>query len=130
MADEKHAIEAAIQTYFDGLYEGDTEKLASVFHPTSALTWEKDGALKVWPREEWLEVIRGRASPKAKNLARGDEILSVDQSSPTTAFVKLKCQIPPLYFTDYLNLLKVDGRWQVVQKIFSTEVREAKADAA
>lgn len=130
MADDKKAIEATVQTYLDGLYEGDVDKLASAFHPTAALTWEDKGEIKIWPREEWLDVMRKRSSPKADGLERGDEILSIDQASPTTAFVKLKCQIPPRYFTDYLNLLKVDGRWQVVQKIFTAEVREAKAGAA
>ena len=130
MADERKAIEEAIRTYLDGLYEGDADKIATVFHPTSALTWEDKGEVKIWPREEWLEVLRKRPSPKSGNLPRGDEILSIDQSSATTAFVKLKCQIPPRYFTDYLNLLKVDGRWQIVQKIFSAETREAKANAA
>ena len=32
------AVEATVRTYLDGLYEGDAEKLAHVFHPTSALT--------------------------------------------------------------------------------------------
>ncbi|MBV8792777.1 MAG: nuclear transport factor 2 family protein, partial [Pseudolabrys sp.] len=30
-------MKRVIQTYLDGLYEGDAEKIASVFHPTSAL---------------------------------------------------------------------------------------------
>ena len=124
MIDETQAIRAAAQTYLDGLYEGDADKLATVFHPTSALTWEQDGVLKPLPRDEWLEIVRKRASAKSQGLPRRDEILQVDQSSPTTAFVKLKCQLPPRYFTDYLCLLKVDGRWQIAQKIFATEVRE------
>ena len=55
--------------------------------------------------------------------ARDDAILLIDQSGPTTALVKLKCQIPPRYFTDYLNLLKAGGRWQIVQKVFAMVVR-------
>ena len=124
MIDETQAIRAAAQTYLDGLYEGDADKLATVFHPTSALTWEQDGVLKPLPRDEWLDIVRKRGSPKSQGLARRDEILQVDQSSPTTAFVKLKCQLPPRYFTDYLCFLKVDGRWQIAQKIFAAEVRE------
>ena len=124
MSEDIDAIKAAAQTYLDGLYEGDAEKLATVFHPTSALTWEQDGALKPLPRDEWLNAVRGRASAKSRGLARHDEILQIDQSSPTTAFVKLKCAIPPRYFTDYLCFLKVDGKWQIAQKIFATEVRE------
>ena len=37
--DERSAIEAVVITYLDGLHEGDADKLASVLHTTSALTW-------------------------------------------------------------------------------------------
>ena len=46
------------------------------------------------------------------------------QASATMAFVKLKCAIPPRFFTDYLSFLKVEGRWQIAQKVFATETRE------
>ena len=118
--DDRQAIEQAVQTYFDGLYEGDADKLASVFHETSALTYEQDGKLWALPLAQWLKSVRERPSPQAKGLARDDQILLIDQSGPTTALVKLRCQMPPRYFTDYLNLLKVDGRWQVAQKVFAT----------
>ena len=121
--EERQAIEQAIQTYFDGLYEGDADKLASVFHETSALTYEQDGQLVVLPLAQWLKAVRERPSPKSKGLARDDAILQIDQSGPTTAFVTVRCQIPPRYFTDYLSLLKIGGRWGVAQKVFATEVR-------
>lgn len=123
MTQELDAIRSAAQTYLDGLHEGDADKLASVFHPTSSLTYEDAGALKPLPRDEWLAAVRTRPSPKSRGLARHDEILQIDQSSPTTAFVKLKCAIPPRYFTDYLCFLKIDGKWQVAQKVFATDVR-------
>jgi hypothetical protein len=122
-SDDLNAIELAVQTYLDGLYEGDADKLASVFHETSALTYEQEGKVSVLPLAQWLKAVRERPAPKAKGLPRDDAILWVDQSGPTTAFVKVKCQIPPRFFTDYLNLLKVDGRWVVVQKVFATVVR-------
>lgn len=122
-SDDRKAIEQSVQTYLDGLYEGDAEKLASVFHDTSALTYEQDGKLTVLPRDLWLKAVRQRGSPQSKGLARDDTILLIDQAGPTTALVKVKCQIPPRYFTDYLSLLKVDGRWVVAQKVFATVVK-------
>jgi hypothetical protein len=124
MSDDLSAIEAAVATYLDGLYEGDAEKLAAVFHPTSSLTYEENGALTPLPRDQWLEGVRTRPSPKARGLARHDQVLQIDQASPTMAFVKLKCAIPPRFFTDYLCFLKVEDRWQVAQKVFATERRE------
>jgi hypothetical protein len=122
-SDDRKAIEQTVQTYLDGLYEGDADKLGSVFHDTSALTYEQDGKLVVLSREQWLKAVRERPKPKDRGLPRDDVILMVDQSGPTTAFVKVKCQIPPRFFTDYLNLLKIDGRWVVAQKVFATEVK-------
>ena len=126
MSDDLSAIKAAVATYLDGLYEGDAEKLAAVFHPTSSLTYEENGALMPLPRDQWLEAVRTRPSPKARGLARHDQVLQIDQSSPTTAFVKLKCAIPPRFFTNYLCFLKVDGRWRVAQKVFATERRDTR----
>ena len=122
-SDDRKAIEQSVQTYLDGLYEGDADKLASVFHETSALTYEQDGKLTVLPRDQWLKWVRERGSPQSKGLARDDAILQVDQAGPSTALVKVKCQIPPRYFTDYLSLLKIDGRWVVAQKVFATVVK-------
>ena len=124
MSQDRAEIEAVVQTYLDGLYEGDVAKLAAAFHPTSSLTYEENGVLTPLPRDRWLDAVRERPSPKSRGLARHDRILQIDQASPTAAFVKLQCAVPPRFFTDYLSLLKVEGRWQVAQKVFATERRE------
>ena len=124
MPDDRAAIEAAVHTYLDGLYEGDADKIAAVFHPTSTLTYEEDGKLTPLPRDQWLAGVRSRPSPRSRGLERHDQVLQIDQASPTMAFVKLKCAIPPRFFTDYLCFLKVEDRWQVAQKVFATERRE------
>jgi hypothetical protein len=118
------AIRIATQTYLDGLHEGDADKIASVFLPSAALTQSFDGELAVTPRDVWLDAVRTRPSPQARGLSRDDHILSIDVVSDTLALVKLKCQIPPRYFTDLLNFVKLEGRWVVAQKVFTTQVSE------
>jgi hypothetical protein len=123
--DDVKLIEGVIQTYLDGLYESDADKIASAFHPTSALTSVgNDGELVITPRDIWLDNVRTRTSPKQRGLTRHDQVLSIDLVSPTMAYVKLNCAIPPRFFTDQLSLLKIDGRWQIAQKVFATEIRE------
>ena len=117
------AIRSAAQTYLDGLYEGDADKIASVFLPTSALTQVFENDLKITPRDVWLEAVRTRASPMAQGLVRDDHILTIDLISDTLAQVKVKCQMPPRYFTDLLCFVKIDGKWAVAQKVFTTEIR-------
>jgi hypothetical protein len=69
-------------------------------------------------------MVRTRPSPKQRGLPRHDQVLTIDLVSPTMAYVKLKCAIPPRFFTDQLSLLKIDGRWQIAQKVYATEMRE------
>ena len=126
MANDIKAIETVIQTYFEGLYEGDVKKLGAAFHDVSHLySVGPDGAVQDLPRAQWFEMVQGRPSAKSKNLARADRIVSIDMSGPETAFVKVECQIPPRYFTDYLNLLKLkDGNWRIVAKTFRATVKD------
>ena len=46
------------------------------------------------------------------------------------AFVKLKCALPPLFFTDYLSFLKIEGKWQVAQKVFARERRPSAEESS
>jgi hypothetical protein len=123
--DDIGMIEGVIQSYLDGLYESDAGKIAGAFHPASALTSVTgDGELVIAPRDAWLDRVRARPSSKQQNLPRHHQVLAIDLVNPTVAYVKLKCAIPPRFFTDQLSLLKIDGRWQVAQKVFMTEMRE------
>lgn len=124
MTSEIEAVEKVVWTYLDGLYEGDTGKLAQAFHEVSHLYSARDGGVADVPREKWFEFVKGRQSAKSKGLARTDRIVSIDLSGPETAFVKVECSIHPRYFTDYLTLLKLNGGWKVVSKTYRTDVRE------
>ena len=117
-------ISSALLTYLDGLYEGDTEKLGSVFHPVCHLFSNSGGEFLDWSRDKWFNVVNERPSPKSQGLSRHDRIISIDMSDGTTAIAKLTCAVPPRYFTDYLTLLKLDGRWQIVSKSFRSEIHE------
>ena len=123
--DDRQAIEQAIQTYFDGLYEGDVAKLGAAFHPCAHLYWaDGKGGVGDLPREQWFEMVKSRPSAASRGLARDDRILFVDQSGPETAFVKVACQLPPRYFTDYLVLNRTEAGWKIVSKVYRFDTRE------
>jgi hypothetical protein len=124
MTDDLAAIQAVLQTYFDGMYEGSVEKLGAAFHPTADLrTVGADGTLAVMTRPAWFELVQGRASPKSRDLPRHDWIVTIDRSGPATAFAKVHCAIPPRYFTDYLTLAKLHQGWIIVGKTYHTDTR-------
>ncbi|HET8996871.1 MAG TPA: nuclear transport factor 2 family protein [Acetobacteraceae bacterium] len=123
MASDLHEIEQTLQTYFDGLYEGDTGKLGRVFHDAAHLFSVAEGKLTDWPRAQWFDMVRNRPSAQTQDLPRRDWVVQIDRSGPATAFAKVQCQIPPRYFTDYLTLVKLADGWRIVSKTFHTETR-------
>lgn len=119
-ASDVAAVEATLQTYFDGLYEGDTAKLGAAFHPFSHLyAVGADGKAADVPRADWFKMVESRPSAKSKGDERRDRVVSIDFNGPNAAFAKVECQLPPRYFTDYLTLLKIEGRWQVIAKAYT-----------
>ncbi len=124
MAYDRSTVEAVIQHYFDGLYDNDADKIGAIFHPTADLRWQDNGELKVLPVADWLAMVRKRAEKKSPPKAREDFIVTIDRSDEATAFVKVRCQLPPRYFTDYLIAMKLNDGWQIVSKSYRADVRE------
>ena len=124
MSYDRSSVEAVVRNYFDALYEGDADKLAAIFHPSADLRWLEKGTLQVLTVPNWLENVRKRPSAKAENKPREDFIVTIDRSDESTAFVKVRCQLPPRYFTDYLVAMKLADGWQIVSKSFRYDLRE------
>lgn len=112
------ALEAAVQLYFDGLYEGDVEQLARVFHPKASLFIANDGALVALPVPDWLARVAARASPRSQDARRDDRILLIDFNGPVNALVKVSCLLAPNAYTDHLSFIRCEGRWQIVAKSY------------
>lgn len=121
---DRSSVEAVIQLYLDGLYEGDADKLGAAFHPTADLRWQEKGELQVLTCPDWLDRVRQRPSPRSKGQERHDFVVMVDRSDTDTAFVKVQCAIPPRFFTDYLVLLKLTDGWKIVSKSYRYDLRE------
>jgi hypothetical protein len=121
---DRSSIEAVVRQYFDGLYEGNADKLGEVFHPTADLRWLEKGELQVLTVPDWLDRVRKRPSAKAEGKPRDDVIVSIDRSDESTAFVKVRCQLPPRYFTDYLVAMKLADGWRIVSKSYRYDLRD------
>ncbi|WP_428246720.1 nuclear transport factor 2 family protein [Ferrovibrio sp.] len=115
-------ILAVVQTYLDGLYEGDTSKLAQAFHPAAHLYCTTGNTLVNVDQQQWYDLVNSRPSAKSKGQGREMErVLLLDVTGPNTALVKLNCAILPRLFTDYLNFVLLDGRWQIISKVYHFE---------
>ena len=104
-----------LNDYFDGLYDGDVDKLRNHFHDDA---WLKGNGYRK-TRDEWLEAVASRPKPRDEGMDYGFNILSLEIVNDQ-AMAKLDTPLPAAHFVDFLSLLKEDGRWQIVNKIFTT----------
>jgi hypothetical protein len=123
MSSDRSSVEATVRQYFDGLYEGDADKLGEIFHPSADLRWLEKGELQVLTVPDWLDRVRKRPSAKTEGKSRDDFIVTIDHSDEVTAFIKVRCQLPPRYFTDYLVAMKLKDGWQIVSKSYRYDLR-------
>ncbi|WP_199435262.1 nuclear transport factor 2 family protein [Qaidamihabitans albus] len=107
-----------MQTYLDGLYQGDPALLGDAFHPAAMLFNGTDGDLVQLDLPAYLGIVRGRPSPASRGDVRQDEVVLCTIASDTTAHARVRNQYPPKSFTDDLTLVRLDDRWRIVSKVW------------
>jgi 4-oxalocrotonate tautomerase len=117
------AIAEAMTLYFDGLHHSDTARLAKVFHRRAHYVCATDGELTHLAMDQYFRVVDRRTSPASRNEQRHDRIVSIEFAGPVTAFVRAECAIGPKFFTDLLTFVFLDGRWQIIGKVFHYDLR-------
>jgi hypothetical protein len=113
----------ALGIYFDGLYHSDIKRLGQVFHPKALYACATEGSLTYHTMDTYFPVVDKRPSPASRNEPRADRILSLEFAGPVTAFARVECAIGPKAFTDLLTFVKLDGRWQIMAKVFHFDLK-------
>jgi hypothetical protein len=115
----------ALELYFDGLYHSDTSRLAQVFHPQAIYACATDGTLTYHTMASYFPIVDARPAPAASQQKRADRIVSIEFAGPVTAVAVVNCAIGPKAFTDLLTFVKLDGRWQIMAKVFHFDLAAA-----
>ncbi|MGH7696980.1 MAG: nuclear transport factor 2 family protein [Gemmatimonadaceae bacterium] len=115
-ADEAE-VRAALQHYLLGHATGDGAHFRVVFHPDSKLYFNRDGKFSMRTSEDYIAGAAGK--PAADEDKRKRRIVSVDVTGDA-AMAKVELDYPNAVLTDYFTLLKIDGKWMIMNKIFNT----------
>lgn len=108
------AIVEILNDYFDGLFEGDVEKLRSIFH---ADAWLKGNNYRK-TLNEWQEAVANRPIPRDEGMEYNFNIQSLEIIGDQ-AMAKVDAPLLAAHFIDFLGLLKEDGQWKIVNKMFT-----------
>ncbi len=117
-------IEETLQEYFDGLHHSDTNRLRRAFHPKALYATATGGVLVHHTMDDYFPIVDARPSPASRNEQRRDRLVSIQQVGPVMAVARVECAIGPQRFDDVLTLVLLDGRWQIIAKVFHYELAE------
>jgi len=111
---EYDAIASTVQHYIDGGKTGRTEEMKKAFHPDATIFGYVGADLFAGPIQglfDWNDQ-NGAATELKGRIASIDVV-------ETVATVRLELENWGMHrFTDMFTLLKVDGHWKIMNKVF------------
>ena len=121
-ADEA-AVRATLEHYIQGHATGDGAHMRLAFHPAARLFWSSADTLATRTSEEYIARMPGKPAADEATGARKRRIERVDVTG-NAATGKIVLDYPDAYIVDYMSLLKTNGEWKIINKIFMTEMKK------
>ncbi len=109
-------VKQTISYYLDGGTNNDFDILKKAFHVNGTMKFIRDGEYK---EVKVLEYFKKAMKPGPKQN-RKTRIVSIDITG-NAAQAKIELMYPNASYIDYMNLLKTNGEWKIVSKIFSKQ---------
>ena len=121
-ADES-AVRSVVEQYLHGLKFNDTTSLHNAFWPGAKLYFVgKDGSLGELTQQRWYSMFAGSAGKEEEGTLRVTDV----EVTRDVASAKVVEDYPKSRYTDYLSLVKIKGRWWIVNKIYTAEQLAAR----
>lgn len=121
--DEKEAVKLPLNNYIQGHATGNGEFFKKAFHTEGSMLWIREGKLSSRSFAEYIAEASGK--PAADEAGRKRAIESIDVAG-TAASARIVLDYPTVRFIDYMTLLKIDGEWKIVSKVFYAEPKAKK----
>ncbi len=111
----------ALDVYLDALYHADEKRIADLFHPAALYAMSTDaGGIMTRSTAEYVDVLATRESPASKGETKNGTVHSIEFGGPNTAIARISGVLGSTAYVDLVTLMKVDGHWRLLTKIFHT----------
>ncbi|MEG3176681.1 nuclear transport factor 2 family protein [Sphingomonas sp. RB3P16] len=121
--DDHEAITTVLTKYIDGCKQADSAIMKPAFAAEATMFGVVDGALTGGPIQTLFDGIDAGFTPAPE--ARSAFAYIDISGSAASARIDSNDMSGSLCFTDYFNLLKVDGEWTVISKVYHTHATPA-----
>lgn len=114
---EADGIRSTAQLYVDSFNNRDPKGIAAAFHPVAVLYSAGRNGLSEYPRWKWVESLEKNPNKPADWIPYTAKISVLDMTE-TTAVAKVELDNPKEHYVDYLSMVKLDGKWRIVGKVY------------
>lgn len=115
--------------YHEALHRSDAVLLGSLFHDRALYAATTDGDIRFWSMDHYLPIVAARPSPASRGEPADGEVVAITFAGPNAALAQVRSSIGERFFTDFLSLVKIDGRWLIAAKVFDYTTRPRDAAA-
>ena len=119
------AVRVPLENYLKGHATVDIEYTKKAFHPVGNLEFIRDGVFGSQTVGDYIKSLAGR-KPASDERDRKRYIESIDFTG-NAGVAKVISDYPSVRYVDYMALLKIDGEWKIVNKIYFTEAKGTSA---
>ncbi len=108
--------EEGVKQCLENYMSGDGVRVEKAFHTSATMKYidYQSGEFKDVPIADYISRVKANPAPSGRKI----EIVSMNvEGNAAHAKIKIETQQAILY--DYMNLLKINGEWKIVSKIFS-----------
>ena len=117
------AVRATLEHYIQGHATGDGAHMRLAFNTAARLFWSSADTLATRTAEEYIARMPGKPAPDEASGVRKRRIESIDITG-NAAIGKIVLDYPDAHIVDYMSLLKTNGEWKIINKIFMTEMKK------
>jgi len=117
-AADEAGVRAAVEAYLRAHATGSGEHIAHVFHPVANLYFVRDDTLATRSGQEYIAGFRGTPQPDEAQRRRWISMVDVTGDA---AVARVVLDYPTAVLTDYFALLRINGEWRIVNKIFTSQ---------
>ena len=119
-ATEEAAVRNALRHYLNGHATGLGSEHEKAFAPIARLFWIAEGELQTRSIAEYIAGSPGQPAEDEANRRRRITMIDVTGDA---AVARIELDYPRALIVDYMSLLKIDGEWRIVNKIFHVETK-------
>ncbi len=121
---DEQSIREVVGFYVDGIHNGNTDLLKKAFHPRAMMYGSSPNSVTIIEIDGLYGFVNANVPPSKSGDLHKCTISSVERSGNAASVVMREESVFGHDYTNYFQLLKIDGRWVIVSKAYNaTEVK-------